>query len=98
MKIHEFIQTLVLISVNHGNILAHPYPENGAFFCPEWVQKYPSLLLGIFGSKNIHCIICIIILSFLVLYLYILYISLHPKDSFVAKLEFKNATRRIPVK
>lgn len=69
MKIHEFIQTLVLISVNHGNILAHPYPENGAFFCPEWVQKYPSLLLGIFGSKKAHCIIYIINLLF-TLYIY----------------------------
>ena len=39
MKIHEFIQTLVLISVNHGNILAHPYPENGAFFARSWYKN-----------------------------------------------------------
>lgn len=32
MKIHEFAGIYVLFSVNHGTILAHPYPENGAFF------------------------------------------------------------------
>ena len=41
MKIHDFAGTPVLISVNDGNILAHLYPENGAFFARS-------------GHKNIH--------------------------------------------
>ena len=41
MKIHEFMQTLVLVSVNHGSFLVYLYPENGAFFARS-------------GYKNIH--------------------------------------------
>lgn len=41
MKIREFIQTLVLIPVNHGSFLVYLYPENGAFFARSGYKNIP---------------------------------------------------------
>ena len=85
MKIHEFIQTLVLIPVNHGSFLVYLYPENGAFFARSGYQKYPSFLLGILGSKKVHCIIRITNVLIFAYFLYNIHISLFPKHHPVTK-------------